>query len=487
MLRLISRHLILIPRIMSAMPQPVLNVNEGEINSITSAMIVDGVVTTDDIRDTTINTVDIKNGAVTMAKINQEGATSGQVIKWTGSAWAPGTDLTDNAWVRSSPADSILYTIRYLGMARGGANNMLNGYCRYTFINFGVACTTGRYADYDSFCTIGGGRHNIARWSGATVAGGINNIADNLYATVAGGDSNVVLAYGGNIGGGVKNIITSNGDFVTICGGRHNTAGGPYSVISGWYNATSGSLSAIGGGYGNYASGYGATIPGGYLDTVAGQCGFATEIYSVVPADYYNSAAFNGQSVTASTQTRVGILSKTSGSFTIDHPLEPNSKILNHYFIEGPEMRNIYEGSVVLDALGKATVRLPDYFDALNRNPHIQLTGVGTSDVYVAEDVKGNQFVIGGKPGTKVYWQVTGERKDVSAEITRRLMPVEQLKTGSLAGRMLDDDFLVGCMAQLEREGKGQGINFRTAKGRQRYEELKRLPQKLEQELREKR
>ncbi len=45
-----------------------------------------------EIRDTTIIAGKIKDGAVTMAKINQSGATTGQVIKWTGSAWAPRND-----------------------------------------------------------------------------------------------------------------------------------------------------------------------------------------------------------------------------------------------------------------------------------------------------------------------------------------------------------------------------------------------------------
>ena len=159
--------------------------------------------------------------------------------------------------------------------------------------------------------------------------------------------------------------------------------------------------------------------------------------------------------------------------FPPDHPLDPHGKILNHYFIEGPEMRNIYEGAAVLDASGRAEVRLPDYFDALNRNPHVQLTGVGTFEVYVAEKVSGNRFAIGGKPGTEVFWTVTGERKDVSAEATRRMMPVEQPKTGPLVGRMLDDDFLRGCMDQLVREGKAAGIDFRTAGGRARYERMR--------------
>lgn len=39
-----------------------------------------------------VATNEIADGAVTMPKINQSGATTGQVIKWTGSAWAPRPD-----------------------------------------------------------------------------------------------------------------------------------------------------------------------------------------------------------------------------------------------------------------------------------------------------------------------------------------------------------------------------------------------------------
>ena len=213
------------------------------------------------------------------------------------------------------------------------------------------------------------------------------------------------------------------------------------------------------------------------MDSANASGSLATNTHSVVPSGFDNSAAFNGQTVTASDQLRCGIISKAGGSFTIDHPVYPYNKILNHYFIEGPEMRYIYDGEVILDASGRATVHLPDYFSALNRKPRIQVTGVGTSDVYVAEDIKENTFVIGGKPGTEVYWRVTGERADVTAEVIRRMMPVEQSKTGALSGRMLDDEFLSGCMEQLEREGKSQGINFRTPEGRRRYEQMKNPPE----------
>ncbi len=56
-----------------------------------------------------------------------------------------------------------------------------------------------------------------------------------------------------------------------------------------------------------------------------------------------------------------------------------------------PDMMNVYNGNAVLDARGEATVRLPDYFGALNRDFRYQLTPIGAhAPVYVAREVKDN-------------------------------------------------------------------------------------------------
>jgi hypothetical protein len=260
------------------------------------------------------------------------------------------------------------------------------------------------------------------------------------------------------VGGGYWNTASENGS--TVAGGSSNTASGVGATVSG--------------GSGNTASGVGATVGGGRDNTAAAWYSFAVGEFSNVPSSYMNSAAFNGQTATASGQTRVGTLSKASGTFTIDHPIDPSNKILNHYFVESPEMVLIYRGVATIGSDGSAEVHLPDYFDALNRNPMVQLTGVGTSDVYVSEKVSGNRFVIGGKAGTEVYWTVTGDRKDQAAEITRILMPVEQMKEGDLAGRSLDDDFLATTRSQLERMGEADEFEFRTAAGQEKYEQSTR-------------
>ena len=339
-----------------------------------------------------------------------------------------------------------------------------------------------------TYSCVGGGLLNEATGMEATIGGGEGNGASGLRSTIGGGYYNYACSTSAAVGGGQYD--TASGTYAVVAGGRLNNASGAQSTVGGGNsNVAGGSYSTVGGGgdniaddlyatvgggKSNIASGGYACVPGGWCDTASSSYSFAANYGS--KASNTSSSAFNGQATTAASQTRVGVLSKASGTFTIDHPLDPYGTILNHYFIEGPEMRNIYDGEAVLDAFGRAVVKLPDYFDALNRRPRVQLTGVGTQEVvYVAEDVSGNRFTIGGPAGAKVYWQVTGERKDVSAEATRRMMPVEQPKTGPLTGRMLDDDFLVGCMDQLVREGKAQGIDFRTAGGRARYEKMQQL------------
>jgi hypothetical protein len=134
----------------------------------------------------------------------------------------------------------------------------------------------------------------------------------------------------------------------------------------------------------------------------------------------------------------------------------------------------MYRGTVKIGANGRVDVHLPNYFEELNRNPMVKVTGVGTSDVHVAEKVSGNRFVISGPPGTEVHWLVTGDRKDHSAEIVRLLKPVEQDKGMALTGRSMDDNFLLSSLPQLERMGKAAGFDFRNPVNWNKYEDMKR-------------
>jgi hypothetical protein len=132
-----------------------------------------------------------------------------------------------------------------------------------------------------------------------------------------------------------------------------------------------------------------------------------------------------------------GTLVKSSGTFRIDHPLDPANKFLSHSFVESPDMKNIYDGNITTDASGSAIVTLPDYFEALNRDFRYQLTVLGQfAQAIVSREIAGNSFEIHtDKPGVKVSWQVTGIRQDAYAEANP--IVVEQAKPAAEQGMYL--------------------------------------------------
>lgn len=102
-------------------------------------------------------------------------------------------------------------------------------------------------------------------------------------------------------------------------------------------------------------------------------------------------------------------------AFTIDDPRDPANKYLKHFSIESNEILNLYRGVITFDASGEAVVKLPDYYDAINRNASYQLTSIGAAmpNLYIATEINNGIFIIaGGVPGKKVSWTLTAERND---------------------------------------------------------------------------
>ncbi|MCJ1676508.1 hypothetical protein MTF65_03905 [Streptomyces sp. APSN-46.1] len=124
-----------------------------------------------------------------------------------------------------------------------------------------------------------------------------------------------------------------------------------------------------------------------------------------------------------------GAIHQPASGFMIDHPLDPGNKYLRHSFVESPEMATFYDGVIETDERGEATVVLPDYFEALNRDFHYQLTPVGTvAQAAVISEIRDNTFTLRtDKPGVKVSWQVTGVRQDAWAEAHRLVSEEEKV------------------------------------------------------------
>jgi hypothetical protein len=132
-----------------------------------------------------------------------------------------------------------------------------------------------------------------------------------------------------------------------------------------------------------------------------------------------------------------GFLQKAGGGFTVDHPTDPENKYLSHSFVESPEMLNVYSGTVTTNRDGTARVKLPAYFEALNRDFRYQLTVIGRfARAIVSKEIKDNQFAIRTDSGrVKVCWQVTGVRKDAWAKANA--IEVEERKPKAERGQYL--------------------------------------------------
>jgi hypothetical protein len=273
-----------------------------------------------------------------------------------------------------------------------GSANTLNGYGVYGINTSGI----GVYGTSND-------RHGV---SGSTNSGNAN------HAGVYGANASGPGVYGTSSGyHGVNGYSASdNLDHAGVHGSGLTGVLGESSFVA---------VKAVGGSYGVTAEGNFRAISASIKNN-NDQC---AAIYGTND-DYPNAFAgwFDGKVKV------VGQLSKSSGSFKIDHPLDPENKYLYHSFVESPDMMNIYNGTVTLDANGEAVVELPSYFEALNMSFQYQLTCIGGyAPVFIKQEIQGNRFAIaGGTPGLKVSWQVTGVRNDPFARNNRIAVEVQK-------------------------------------------------------------
>ncbi|MEI7736522.1 MAG: hypothetical protein WCI49_13715, partial [Ferruginibacter sp.] len=125
-------------------------------------------------------------------------------------------------------------------------------------------------------------------------------------------------------------------------------------------------------------------------------------------------------------------------AFTMDHPLDPENKILMHVAAESNEVINFYSGNISTDANGKAIVKLPDYFESINKDFRYQLTVIGTfAQAIVSKEVRNNEFEIAtNQPNVKVSWEVKGVRND--AHMKKSPFVAETEKSAQQKGKYVD-------------------------------------------------
>ena len=147
------------------------------------------------------------------------------------------------------------------------------------------------------------------------------------------------------------------------------------------------------------------------------------EFYVTAESDELGDDPFGINKMMSITESGVqvhGSLSKSSGSFKIDHPLKPDTHDLVHSFVEGPQADNLYRGTIKLEN-GKAVIDLDEWFGmtpgtflALNRDTQAFVSNIDDWDAVRAK-MMGSQLVIECQNTTSkasVSWLVVGERQD---------------------------------------------------------------------------
>lgn len=385
--------------------------------------------------DVDANNVDIADGGVTQGKLSATGASSGQVL---------GTDGSNLTWV-----DSGGFSLPFL------ADVDIDDDTVFYISNDGISSAAG-------FFELTNASSEVAAVAGTTFGSGWG-----VAGTAVPGEGGTGVSGSGDLG--VRGagdadfgVFGSSANYPGVAGYGPNTPREDPAGISGTAFELTGLLGVSLDGPAVYgyseAPQQGAIWGFNTADAAVGAYGHVTGFNAIgvlgqATGDADRAGRFEGD------VEITGNLSKSGGSFTIDHPLNPDSMYLSHSFVESPDMMNVYNGNVVLDNTGSAVVELPSWFETLNRDFRYQLTCIGGfAPVYIAETISGNTFrIAGGEPGLEVSWQVTGIRNDPWAQENR--IEVERDKGGSESGRYLHPE-LYGQPDQLRiRHIPDEGAN----------------------------
>jgi len=281
----------------------------------------------------------------------------------------------------------------------------------------------------------GGGRGVLGQTdstSGSTygVYGYLSAIAPGTPSAGVYGQSNGASVNGYGVFGHHSQML---GSAPGVFGETNSTSANAVGVRGVVRPITTGSYSAGVEGYNNGSNFGGFGVYGHHSGQGIGVYGEALNGFAVSGYSPNNWSGYFQGSVNV-----VGTLTKSAGAFRIDNPIDPAHSYLQHSFVESPDMKNVYDGNVTTNGKGFATVKLPAYFQALNRDFRYQLTTLGErgwdAKAGVWKKIKNNTFTIRtNKPNVEVSWQVTGIRHDAYANAHR--IETVVAKEGSAAGK----------------------------------------------------
>jgi len=493
---------------------------------ITNVMLAAESVDSAKIADGSVANVDLANSAVTAAKISGSGASSGQVLKFNGSAVVWDADNTGGLTLPYSGTGNASVLLSVSNSASGtGVQGLSSGGVGVFGEHVGTSGTAaGVEGRTDStaanaVAVLGVVTSSSPGSSSAAVKGVNNGTGGNGVGVWGEHRGSGYGVYGFSTSGrGVEGVSPSgsgvvgfhtgtSGTAAGVEGRTDSTAEGAVAVLGVVTSSSAGRNSTAVKGVNNGTDGTGVGVWGETPSSGTGVVGFTLDgagVYGVAVVSgigvFGGTRDGNGVQGSSSTGhgvhgtsgsgygvygetstgkagyfkgnvTVTGTLSKGGGSFMIDHPLDPEHKYLYHSFVESPDMKNVYDGVVTTDDNGYAEVVLPNWFEALNRDFRYQLTVIGRfAQAIVEEEIHDNRFVIRTNFGhVKVSWQVTGIRKDPFAEAHR--IPVEEIKPAEEQGTYLHP--------KEWGQPEERGVNWKESQALPEAE--RKLPERLQQ------
>ena len=402
----------------------------------------------------------IAPGGVTAAHLGQNGCGPNQILKWNGAAWACAADSSHDhftqAWTGASAGAGFRVTNSggggILGVSSFPDGNGVHGRSTATTgAGWGVfgESPSPNGAGVSGYGTAASGPAiGVLGVTSSPTGRGVSGVAQSAagssfgvrgespspigfgvagYGTATSGSATGVLGVTASPSGhGVRGVagattgtsygvrgVNASPDGVGVYGEANATSGGNRGVI-GTTTSPSG-IGVLGKTYSDAGTNFGVvganTSPDGVgvygVSEPTSGVNFGVYGVSNSPAGY--AGFFAGQVQVT------GTLSKGGGSFKIDHPLDPENKYLYHSFVESPDMMNVYNGNAVTDADGSATVELPEWFEALNRDFRYQLTAIGAPARRPPRRRRRSTRTASasreGRRACKVSWQVTGIRQ----------------------------------------------------------------------------